>query len=363
MSENIKIDVIYYMVPSDFEMEFNLCGCSRMRLLTDKVNNRKDYVASLSRCVLRSRVIISCGPLFGEKGLIKTVSKATELGTEVIDSSKYNLTDENEFHILKGSIPLISSNGVFGGCIIENGPQTLVILTENKALRKDIMNELIHPYISGVSKLPEDIKVAEEESRTEEVDKPVETPAEVDKPADEPEKTDDNTFPDIDSIIGEIPEISAFEEIVPEPAQYVTGESAVNNEKSNDDGFVLVTDNNDDEKYGTQDISDDYADDFQIIYDDKKTEKFESPEERNRKYYMNMEADSVIELPDETDGFYETQNKLDMAIKLITIIMFLIIIAVFVFAFIAAGLNNMPFLTYIENALSPKSTAFISNFI
>ncbi len=359
MSENIKIDVIYYTVPSDFEMEFNLCGCSRMRLLTDKVDNRKDYVASLSRCVLRSRVIISCGPLFGEKGLIETVSKATELGTELIDCSKYNLTDKEEFCILKGSTPLISSNGTFGGCIIENGPQTLIILTENKALRKDIMSELIHPYISGISKLSENIGVAEEKSRPKEADEPIETPKEAEKTIEKPKVSEFEDLPDGDLITSE-----TLEEIVPQPAQYITGESAVSNEKSNDDTFVLVTDNNDDdEKYGTVDMHDNDTNDFQMIYDDKKTEKFESPEERNRKYYMNMDADSVIELPDETDGFYETQYKLEIAIKLITIVMFLIIIAVFAFAFIGSGLNNMPFLTYIENALTPKSTAFISHII
>ena len=37
----MKVDVIYYKTNTDFEMEFNLCGCCRMRLLTDKAPDRK----------------------------------------------------------------------------------------------------------------------------------------------------------------------------------------------------------------------------------------------------------------------------------------------------------------------------------
>ena len=30
MFQNLKVDVIYYKTNTDFEMEFNLCGCCRM---------------------------------------------------------------------------------------------------------------------------------------------------------------------------------------------------------------------------------------------------------------------------------------------------------------------------------------------
>ena len=51
MFQNVKVDIIYYKTNTDFEMEFNLCGCCRMRLLTDKSPDRKTAVHSLARAV------------------------------------------------------------------------------------------------------------------------------------------------------------------------------------------------------------------------------------------------------------------------------------------------------------------------
>ena len=39
MFQNVKVDIIYYDTSTDFELEFNLCGCCRMRLLTDKTDD------------------------------------------------------------------------------------------------------------------------------------------------------------------------------------------------------------------------------------------------------------------------------------------------------------------------------------
>ena len=57
MLYNLRSDIIYYKSGSDFELEFNLCGCCRMRLLTAKPSNKKTFVHSLARAVSRSRVI------------------------------------------------------------------------------------------------------------------------------------------------------------------------------------------------------------------------------------------------------------------------------------------------------------------
>ena len=148
MIKNIKVDLIYYTIGTDFEMEFNLCGCCRMRLLTDTVSNRTEFSKSLARGVSRSNIIIACGPIFGEKGLVSTVAKVTNIGMQTIDNSKYGIDDESEINILKGSTPLVTSDGMFCGCIIENGPQVIILLTESKSLRKRVMKELVHPYIS-----------------------------------------------------------------------------------------------------------------------------------------------------------------------------------------------------------------------
>ena len=148
MLYNLRSDIIYYKSGSDFELEFNLCGCCRMRLLTDKPSNKKIFVHSLARAVSRSRVILIAGPLFGEDNTIEIVSQALGTTTEVVNNAAYNIASDDEIEIIKGSLPLVSEDGSFGGCIIESGPQTMILLTDNKTLRKSIMANLIHPYIS-----------------------------------------------------------------------------------------------------------------------------------------------------------------------------------------------------------------------
>ncbi len=148
MLYNLRSDIIYYKSGSDFELEFNLCGCCRMRLLTDKPSNKKTFVHSLARAVSRSRVILIAGPLFGEDNTIDIVAQALGTSTEAVNNSAYNIASDDEIQIIKGGLPLVAEDGSFGGCIIESGPQTMILLTDNKTLRKSIMSNLIHPYIA-----------------------------------------------------------------------------------------------------------------------------------------------------------------------------------------------------------------------
>ena len=147
MFQNLKVDIIYYKTNTDFEMEFNLCGCCRMRLLTDKSPDRKTALHSLARAVSRSRIIIVTGGLFGEEGIINLVSSAIGVPLAELDKGKYGLSGEEKIEILKGATPLVTADGYFGGCIIESGPQTMILISENKNVRKNIMQTLIHPYV------------------------------------------------------------------------------------------------------------------------------------------------------------------------------------------------------------------------
>lgn len=164
MVQNLKVDVIYHLTPSDFEMEFNLCGCCRMRMLSDKTTDKKSLVRALARDVARSRVIIACGPIFGADGLINVIATAIGSGVEVCDSKTYGINSSDEIKIINGSTPLVTPDGYFGGCIIESGPQTIIVLTENRAFRKAIMQNLIHPYIEEISYIPSDDFEGEAES-------------------------------------------------------------------------------------------------------------------------------------------------------------------------------------------------------
>ncbi len=150
MFQNIKVEIIYYKTATDFEMEFNLSGCCRMRLLTDKAPDKKTMVNQLARAVNRSRIIMITGSLFGDEGVIKTAASAIGRKLSVVDNEQYGIDSEDKIEIIENAIPLVSKDGVFGGCIIEQGPQTLIVLTENKDLRKNIMQNLIHPYIKDI---------------------------------------------------------------------------------------------------------------------------------------------------------------------------------------------------------------------
>ncbi len=147
MIQNVKVDIIYFKTQTDFEMEFNLSGCCRMRLLTDKAPDKKILINQLVRAVARSRIIIITGALFGEDSIIETAAKAIGRSTEKLNNTQFGIDENENIEIIKDSIPLVSSDGIFGGCIIEQGPQTLILLSENKNIRKNIMNNLIHAYI------------------------------------------------------------------------------------------------------------------------------------------------------------------------------------------------------------------------
>ncbi len=147
MIQNVKVDVIYFKTQTDFEMEFNLSGCCRMRLLTDKAPDKKILINQLVRAVSRSRIIIITGALFGDDNIIETAAKAIGRPTAKLNNNQFGIDKNEDIDIIKDSIPLVSSDGIFGGCIIEQGPQTLILLSENKNIRKNIMNNLIHAYI------------------------------------------------------------------------------------------------------------------------------------------------------------------------------------------------------------------------
>lgn len=224
MLYNLRSDIIYYKSSSDFELEFNLCGCCRMRLLTDKPSNKKAFVHSLARAVSRSRVILIAGPIFGEENTIEIVSQALAATTEVVDNAAYGISSDDEISIIKGALPLVSNDGSFGGCIIESGPQTMILLTDNKALRKNIMSTLIHPYIAELytAELNQNKKADEEtenDAQTEGTEETLEE-AEIYVPSNEEEPVVTDTTVQDDTIVSDteedLPLILSLDENTPE---------------------------------------------------------------------------------------------------------------------------------------------------
>ena len=155
MRQNIRVDIIYYLCNTDFEMEFNMNGCCPMRMLTGRVDDRGALVKNLAKAVSRSRVIMCCGPLFGGDGLISLVAASIGRNTERVDCKEYGIATASDISVIEGSLPLVTQDGYFGGCIIESGPQTIILLSENRNIRKSLMNNLIHPYLEDISFVPD----------------------------------------------------------------------------------------------------------------------------------------------------------------------------------------------------------------
>lgn len=155
MIGNIKVDVVYFSKSSDFEMEFNLCGCCRMRLLTEKGDStKKTFVENLAVAANRSRIIIACGPVEGDGNIIETTATAIKAPITQVNNKDFGIASETPAEIITGALPLVSSSGVFGGCVIESGPQSIILISDDKAVRKNLMKNLIHPYIEELSILP-----------------------------------------------------------------------------------------------------------------------------------------------------------------------------------------------------------------
>ena len=220
MFQNIRVDTVYYNTNTDFEMEFNLCGCCRMRLLTDKVSEKKTFLHSLARAVSRSKVIIVTGKLFGDNGIIRITASAIGSKLELADNKNYGIASDEKIEIVKDSIPLVTPEGYFGGCILENGPQTMIIISDNKNIRKSIMKNLIHPYIeelyagelkekssTGISLSRQD-EVIEEESI---IDEGTEVVSECIKEDSKSEESEENEGADDEEIADELNDITQEE--------------------------------------------------------------------------------------------------------------------------------------------------------
>lgn len=178
MVSNIKTEIIYYCGPTDFEFEFNLSGSCNMRLLTNVANDNASLLKALQRSISRSKVILIIGNIKGENSIISLVSKSIGYAEQKLDTNIYNVNGADDVIIVNGSVPLITDNGDFGGCIIESGPQSMIFLTEDKKIRKEIMNQLVHAYINELSRYPSPIPTKNTEPENTEITEEVTVPTE-----------------------------------------------------------------------------------------------------------------------------------------------------------------------------------------
>lgn len=363
MFQNIRVDIAYYKTGTDFEMEFNLCGCCRMRLLTDKAPDKKTLVHSLARAVSRSRVIIIVGNLFGADGIVNIAAGATGTKLCKADNKAYGISSDDEIEIINGSTPLVTPEGYFGGCIIEKGPQTMILLTENKNVRKSIMKNLIHPYIEELcaSELKEKAAattdgqpIVTDDNSAEETDNipataqeeaPVEEPTAETEPEniEDVEETETATEPEpeieldfvTDNEDETIPVINPEDENVGEEYNFVSADDD-NAESNYEDDMDLVTDddyeeiemkNSDSEGFSTVDDGYD-AVETDLLYSDKKSITYKEFKRRNEEYYNNKTEnfEDLVSEDEDYQGKVSYRSGLGTPILIISILLLIVLI-------------------------------------
>ncbi len=380
MLYNLRSDIIYYKTNSDFELEFNICGCCRMRLLTDKPSNKKAFVHSLARAVSRSRVILIAGALFGEESTIKTVAQALGTETEITNNSEFNIATDDEIEIIKGSLPLVSPDGLFGGCIIESGPQTMILLTDNKTLRKTIMTTLIHPYIAELyaaesGQKDESDKISEESQPVVEETAMEEPALETEGLILEDEANLDETTPEVNDLIfdSEAEAVEENAEII-EPLSLVLEEDdeTTSDQDDNDDNsinaseLILEESLEDKETHISQDIEE-----TAIIMDSEPNEKQSFPEEYTNAFEKlffeeepknNKKSDPVsipqndfLYLDDNGDMYsnnsqepVKKSSRLNVATLIVTAILLLTLIIICYCIFVVADQEGVTAAKYIQ---------------
>jgi len=103
---------------------------------------------SLKRAVSRSNIIVTVGG-FCEKPFLPSIL-ATAIGSSCasVDYEALGFVKpKNPIFLPKESLPLITSKGIIGGCIIEHPKQAIIMLTEDRAVRNEILMELVYPYV------------------------------------------------------------------------------------------------------------------------------------------------------------------------------------------------------------------------
>lgn len=348
MQQNIKVDVIYYLSPSDFEMEFNLCGCCHMRLLNEKAQDRKELVKALARAVSRSKIIIACGPLFDDNGLINIISTAIGRTTEVINNAEYGINYDDKIGVIEGSTPLVTPEGFFGGCIIESGPQAIIVLSENKSIRKTIMNNLIHQYIYELSLLPEDaVTNTNPKDQPAEVENEQAAPEQADTEIpqisqQEVEKNETLQYEDISSV-SEITEAAETEE----PLKEQEAEALENIQEQTEETAIFVA-----EDEPSKEESAEISEQPQVI--EMHTESQSAISEKDSASIAEEDYDYEYDIDDDDDGFIALP-KLKLSIIMVLIVLSLIVVALLYLMVYIPYSQGVDYSTYVQQIFGTAS--------
>ncbi len=324
MIQNLKIDIIYYDTPSDFEFEFNLGGCCHSRVLNSKTSSPKEMISCLSKAVSRSRVILIIGKLDGSDGLYSLISKAISLPLSEVNAEEYGIAPGTDTTVIANSLPLISTDGLLAGCIIESGPQSIILLPEAKSLRKDIAENLIFQYITAVSRTPDTETVITSDSADNEEVADIEPDA---VPMVEEEPITEET------ITEELAEAETSQEENETETEIFAEETVVSEQEEDNDDTVI-----------SETVTNVFENEEEQIFDIYTEDNNEESVDIDNNYVYNSHTDSdTDEEYDEYEEDYEddknTKSGINTLIWIILGLMF-IIAAVLVYMLVYTPLKN-----------------------
>lgn len=146
---SLKTEIIYLKCATDFEFEFNLNAAVQMRLFTECPADDKAFLSALSLAVSRSRAIIITSKF--DETLITKLAGSIGFKTETIVPEEYGIAKMETDKLITGGVPLVTEDGIYAGIILESGPQSLIIITNERKTRKALMNKLVHTYLLDVA--------------------------------------------------------------------------------------------------------------------------------------------------------------------------------------------------------------------
>ncbi len=147
MPNDARMQILYYKENADVLLEFGLQGNYSMRLLTVHTEDYKSFLQQLSKAVGRNSIILTVGGFGRDDRLPEILGRSIgqELSTPPVE--EFRITQPMHTLLPKDSIPLVSANGTLAGCVIEKGLQSIIMLTDDATLRRQVLKELVIPYI------------------------------------------------------------------------------------------------------------------------------------------------------------------------------------------------------------------------
>jgi len=209
MMQSIRIDIIYFRVDRDTKMEFRFNDFEKMpiRTLATSVKERDEFLYALKRGVYRSDTVIVVGGMNGNVYLPGIIGAAIGAPIEKLDYKLMGFAEpERPLVLPKGSIPLVTEDDEIGGMLLEKGRQSIIVLSEDAAVRHKLLDDLVFPYIF-------EMDAGEVEGET---NAPEKAPLKPNVTEEKPQVSD---FEDIFSSSAAVNSTEIAEEITPEPEQ------------------------------------------------------------------------------------------------------------------------------------------------